>query len=511
MSIKTYQGLVRPLTPGELNRLSRYASWIRRLVVYEWDLSEEITQLFVPVAPGSAPILPLRLRELDWSFHESNLSFFPKFLSPSLTKIVVTTNSGGSWDKQAHSRMMSTMRLAILMFPSSLQCLHLRSGYGPRTHFTKEISAFILRCGKPLQEFKTNLVLSTQAIVHLMNLPNLHTWVTEQGPPQVTDLINHGVPDGSTSIFPSLETLELKGGSSFEWLSLFEASKKHTPPWNVAGDRLSVFTYSNYAVSIDSDLLARLPPFPYLTYVSLEIICSSRPCASKFTDKDVESLAIALPNLQTLKLGKFPCNDGTCPTTVRSLLSLSIHCRELRTLCIHFLTQNLGADMLNLLNYAYSQDLHLKPKCTLEMLATGEMSFQFADHELVLISIGMLMIFPQLARFKSSSCPWALLEVTMKAFERSRELLGTATVNLMRCFNEAKEQAERGSPLMPSVVSSLFPSVKPVSSSRPFNYPSLLSTGRNNAHYLRATIIAPRNGGIDGGFEEAKDQLTIRK
>ena len=40
---KAWQALNRPLTNCELNRLQRYALWMRRLDMHEWGLSEEIT------------------------------------------------------------------------------------------------------------------------------------------------------------------------------------------------------------------------------------------------------------------------------------------------------------------------------------------------------------------------------------------------------------------------------------------------------------------------------------
>ena len=76
----------------ELDRLKRYASWIRRLDVREWGLSRETTRPVV-YAPTRIPlVLSLHLRESNWCLNETNLSFLPKFLSPHLTTTIVTTN-----------------------------------------------------------------------------------------------------------------------------------------------------------------------------------------------------------------------------------------------------------------------------------------------------------------------------------------------------------------------------------------------------------------------------------
>lgn len=104
--------------------------------------------------------------------------------------------------------------------------------------------------------------------------------------------------------------------------------------------------------------------------------------------------------------------------------------------------------MLGLLAYAYSQDLHSRPKCALEALVTGEMSPQLADHDHTLISIGILMIFPSLARFVSSSPVWAKTEVTVRALGQIGGSLAVMTENFMRVL----DQIENRVPL-PSAVS----------------------------------------------------------
>ena len=421
----------------------------------EWGLSKEITRLVVSPSARTPPVLHLHLRELNWWLNKTNLSFLPNFLSPHLTKIIITTNTFvhldetvDPWDEELPDQVVSKMRSAIKMFPSSLQYLYIQLGGGPETRLTEEISTFILGCGELLQEFNTNLVLSTQAIVHLMRLPNLRVWVTKQGPPQVTDLIHHGVPDEVTSLFPSLNVLDLKGEAALEWLSLFEAANNGTPPWIMAGGNLPALTYRHPTLPIDSSLISRVLPFAGLAEVFLDMGCFMRPCVSTFTDQDVERLAIALPKLEALTLGGWPCGGDTCPTTVRSLLILSVHCTKLNHLNIHFRTANLRVDMLNLLEYACSQGLLSKPKCPLKVLMVGDMVPMLADHDIALISMGMLMIFPSLVKFSTISRAWAEVEVMVQALGQVGEQLTAYTAaNFMRILNEAREQAENGSPM----------------------------------------------------------------
>ena len=291
---------------------------MRRLHVREWGISEEFTRLVIPASAGTPPVLQFHLRKLDWWFNETTAPYLHHFLSPHLTKIIIMANvarlSGESVEPlhELPDEVLPIIRSTIKMLPSSLQCLYFDTGSQPETRFTEEISTYILGCGESLQEFCTNVILSTQAIVHFMRLPKLCIWVARQGPPQVTDLIRHGVPDGVTSLFPSLKVLDIRNKVALEWLSLFEAAKNRASLWIIAGNNLPLLTYRHRTLPIDSSLVFRFLPFAHLVELTADMECFLRPCASQFTDQDVERLAIALPKLELLALGS-PCGADTCP------------------------------------------------------------------------------------------------------------------------------------------------------------------------------------------------------
>ena len=453
---------MRPLTRQELARLKRYASWIRRLTMREWGLSMELTRLFIPASANTTPILPLRLRELEWWLNESNLTYFPIFFSPQLTTIIIFTNPRllpeeevEPWDELPHEAV-SMIHAMIKAFPSSLQCLSIYVGSSREARFTNEISDFVLRRGESLLEFSTNIVLSTQALFHLMKLPNLRYWTTKEEPAQV-EVFAHGVPDGPISFLPSLKILELIGSRTLEWLSFLEAAKKRTPPWVVADDSMPAITYRPLANYVDSPLLSKFLPLSDLIQLCIERECLFIPsdCSSNYTDQDMESLAIALPNLEILALGGSPCGLNTCPTTARSLLSFSIHCTKLKHLSIHFSTENLEVDILDLLGYAYSHDLHLRPKCPLKELFVGTMDIEVRRNSPVLVALGMLMIFPSLTTFTPSlSSPfWTRMGVLMEGLRGTGE---PATEVLMSGVSQAREQADNGD-LVRAIVSFCHP------------------------------------------------------
>lgn len=407
----------------------------------EWGLSEELTRLVLPPSNGSPPVLSLHLRELTWWLSRTNLSFLPKFLTPHLTTIAISTGAlsafgvAESWDKLPDD-IVPIICSVIKMFPSSLRALCVKLGVGPETRLTEEVSAYVLECGESLRVFGTNAVLSNQAIAHIMQLPELRNWATEQGPPQVTDLIHHGIPDDVASLFPSLEGLDLREEMALEWLSLFEVAKNRSPPWIMARDSLSQVSYHHPTLPIDSSLISRFLSFPELSDVRISMRCIPGRCRSQITDEDVGRLATALPKLEALSLGELSCNSNTCPTTIRSLLVLSIHCPKLRYLNIHFRTGSLQADTLDMLGDAYSRGLHLRPKCALKTLVTQGMLVDFLAHNPVFISIGMLMVFPSLTGFVQSIIPdaWAHLEAMVKLLGSVPEL-PALTEGLMRVLN----------------------------------------------------------------------------
>lgn len=139
---------------------------MRKLEVCGWDLSTEINRLVFPLPNGTPPTLPLSLQELNWRLDELNVSFLPKFLSPHLTTIIITTDARRIFPPEAvvpwrtlPDEVVPAMRSAIKIFPPSPQIVCIKLGVGPEPRLTEEFSAFILGCGEALRELATNVVL----------------------------------------------------------------------------------------------------------------------------------------------------------------------------------------------------------------------------------------------------------------------------------------------------------------------------------------------------------------
>lgn len=481
---------------------------MRRVYVREWNFSEGITRFFVPTSSNSHPFLRFTLRELCWWLNETNFSFVSTFLSPHLTKIDINTNllekpyeTVDPWCEKIPTEVVPTMRSVIKMFPSSVQFLGIYLGNGQETRLTEEISAFILGCGESLRQFHSNLVLSTEAVVHLMNLPNLLNWTTEQGPPHVADLIRHGVPDGTTSLFPSLEVLSLQGEAALEWLSILKTAKDGDLPWTMARNCLPCFRYvhSNFTI-IDPTLFSRLLPLTDLVQITIGVGCliGGSTCESRYSDQDVEGLAIALPRLEILMLGQWPCAANTCPTTIFSLLFLSVHCTNLKHLSIHFRTTDMLTDVMAMVDYAHSHDLHRRPKCALETLVTGEQIPQLEDYESELVAMGLAVIFPSLTLLKGS-VGWGRLERMVALFGMvwSRKDL-VETIMSLRGVGLLMEHELAVSPIV-----SPLPLLARWRVGRYFysNHPLPISTGTRSSLAPRAARADTRRGG-GGGVDD---------
>ena len=150
-------------------------------------------------------------------------------------------------------------------------------------------------------------------------------------------------------------------------------------------------------VSIDATFTSLFSLFSNLTTLFAQPRCADG-CAFPLTDQDMVQLSAALPRLETLDLGG-PCPLGTCNTTVFCLLALSVHCKNLRRLMIHFNTTNLTNDIQSLSEDPYFRDLGSLPtRCHLMSFDAGGSPFPrpTSDEDITTIAAGLIGIFPSL-------------------------------------------------------------------------------------------------------------------
>ena len=325
-------------------------------------------------------VLCPNLEWLDWMHPPP---FFHIFLSPNLKRV--------SLSSQVVSRQPPPAAEIISRLPSSLEHLSLASlPYEDGESLKDAISSLVLRCGPSLRSFGCDPPLSEAAFLHLMQLPNLHSWVAFHEPPRTFSL----------PTFPSLEALHL-GRAALPWLHLLatcgQENHRLTPASAVMNTHI---TESLKVLScpentrVDPTLLSSILSFRNLVSINVTN-CPGENCLFDLTDDDVKNFAATLPSLVNLRLGE-ACNSGGCRTTVSSLLSISTHCLELISLEIHFDTYCIIEDMERLLDEGSGRG---KPRCKLQRLSVGCSSLRVPEFTIEFLATGFADIFPYLEGF----------------------------------------------------------------------------------------------------------------
>jgi hypothetical protein len=70
-----------------------------------------------------------------------------------------------------------------------------------------------------------------------------------------------------------------------------------------------------------------------LSYLDIGLVCTS-PCPYRLSDEDFDELVKAMPKLESLTFGNFPCSHPA-NNTIRTLASVAKHCKHLKELVIH--------------------------------------------------------------------------------------------------------------------------------------------------------------------------------
>jgi len=150
---------------------------------------------------------------------------------------------------------------------------------------------------------------------------------------------------------------------------------------------------------VDPTLLSSILSFRNLVTLCVgnDYCCKDGNCTFGLADDGVENLAVTLPSLVSLRLGRV-CFLNSCRTTVSSLLSISIHCLGLTTLEIHFNTRTIAGDMQHLLNEGSERD---EPRCQLRSLWVGRLPLQVREEDVGVVAKGFADIFPCLEYFSS--------------------------------------------------------------------------------------------------------------
>lgn len=340
-------------------------------------------------SPGG--VLCPNLEQLIWEFDWSHLPLFYTrlFFSPSLKHITLSTSF---ISPTLRPEVLGPLTEAVSCLPTSLEYLSLVCGLGGEP-LRGAISSFVCRSGSSLRSFGSSEPLSEAAFNHLMQLPNLRSWAVYE--PLRT------LPPAP---FPSLEELRL-GPGGLPWLHLLAAHGDDQtrdglapPPAMLNTNVKATLKILNLPrnTPVDPMLLSLISSFRNLVTLCVEnYYCNKEgSCVFRLTDDDVENLAVTLPSLVSLQLGRV-CNSNACHTSLSSLLSVSIHCLGLELLEIHFTTQAIVDNIQRLLDEDPGRD---KPRCKLRSLLVGYLPLQVCREDVGKVAIGLAYIFPCLKK-----------------------------------------------------------------------------------------------------------------
>ena len=137
-----------------------------------------------------------------------------------------------------------------------------------------------------------------------------------------------------------------------------------------------------------------LLPFVQMVNLIIEFSCGD-DCSSNVDDDVVTKLAQAMPNLETLHLGRAPCYEPPTGVTVKGLAVLAHRCPDLYSLCVHFQVESLSDPPVTEGVVPDAESPTPRRDCALRELYVGEI--EIATEELVLVvALTLARIFPNI-------------------------------------------------------------------------------------------------------------------
>jgi len=401
-NVYTFQRISRQLTKTERGRLFRYASWVKRITGF---VSEDLV-CFLRVLFGLPTDDPFQnLRELHGWIEPTLLHFLHHFVSPRLTVFSVYVDT----DDRLGCSGYGSLTDAISAIPgSSLRRFSLGEyeWENASTKFKREVSAMVLRCGLALNYLSAGVELSEQAVLHVMQLPHLHTLkLAHESPPDTTNL---SLQD--TIVFPSVRSLTLATPTTHAWLPFLNDLRWRHPTTTATGGsdhsqvQIGIHStleelYCGFGEAPKRAIVKQALAFRNLTTLEVGQFCPGDRCSFDLTDNDVTAITKALPQLRKLLLGH-PCWLNACQTTFRSLLTLSANCVELMELIVHFNTIDIVDDVKSLLETEDPDIRKLRdgPRCGVTSLPVFMTPLAVDKPDTDLLAKGFLFVFPALGK-----------------------------------------------------------------------------------------------------------------
>ena len=362
---------------------------------------------------------------------EEFIPFIPLFLSPKTTSITLYFQ-----EDNYYRTAIPSVIIALPTFCPSLQRVRLQ--LKPRDPMTTTaVSGMLLTLNRnTLRKFKVYSALTEEAREVFRDLPNLRALKMHiKGPSSLPTL---GLP--------SLTKLNVEYNHDHGWLEglrgaalgkLTSVSLQFFPHYNdqvPIGNLLEAFESVALTTSIPATLsefkfcsqrpwkpnYRSLLPFTQLKKLSLKFDCSpsSHDCSCTPDDDIITDLARAMPKLEVLQIGEFPCWTPT-GVTARGLAALARYCPHLSSLRIHFQASSL--DPSNFPQVAPGDQSTNPPEgCALTCLDVGRIPLP--EDSALKVTRTLLRIFPRLDRIEHNrGKDW---EKVVHALNVSRQLTG---------------------------------------------------------------------------------------
>jgi hypothetical protein len=362
---------------------------------------------------NNSPLFP-KLRTLSWRTGWDFVPFISSFLSHSLSSVTI----------YFADENFNVLRVPMLYNLASecrrLEEIHL-FGLTADRGVDDAMSDLLIRSANTIRVLKLYPGIQERATYVAMQLPNLRELGTE-----FTALPSVLPP----SIFPALQSLNLWIREGTPWPSLLPhlrgpvlekvavycADKSLDKVPSMLGRSLSAARFHRTLTSLEfvgqgilwnlnHETLVPFFSFRNLTRLSLLGQCQTRDCHFLLTDKDVTGLSFAMPNLTFLGLGGHPCSAGITQVTFASLVILSMNCRYLEQLRLHFdattiVKQTLAKSKNTLPRSGEATLFSSTSRCRLNTLHVGNIPFPDVPHSRWIIATALLHIFPHLIQIK---------------------------------------------------------------------------------------------------------------
>ena len=362
---------------------------------------------------NNSPLFP-KLRTLSWRAGWDFVPFISSFLSPTLLSVTIYFVDDN----------FNVLRVPAL-YNLANECRHLEEihlfGLTLDRGVDDAAAHLLLESGKTIRVLKLYPGIREKVTYVAMQLPNLRELGTEFTalPPDLPPTmflelqsLNLWIREGTacTQLLPYLR------GPTLEKIAVYCSDKTLDAAPMVLGRLLSEahlhrtltsfeFVGQGIRWNLNHDTLLPFFSFRNLTRLSLLGHCQPGECHFSLTDRDITGLSFAMPNLTFLGLGSHPCNTGAAQVTFASLVILSMNCRHLEQLRLHFdattiVKQTLAKSKNTLPRSGEATLFASTSRCRLNTLHVGNIPFPDVPHSRWIVATALLHVFPHLIQIK---------------------------------------------------------------------------------------------------------------